>query len=476
MSLRFSQTLQAELMYVAVPLRINGELLGIVRTAQTTSAISHIIGEIQGQIIIAGIIVALLAAVISLWMSRRITRPLTDLREGAEHFAQGDFSHRLPTSQSEEIAALSESMNFMAAQLDDRIRTIIRQRNEIEAILVSMVEGVIAVDTDERLISLNRAAAELLDLDKEEAIGQSIQEAVRNIHLQDLVHDILEQQETLETEIILGPNLDERYIHANGTLLRDARGNLIGVLIVLNDVTRLRRLEKVRQEFVANVSHELKTPVTSIKGFVETLLDSAGDEGERQRFLKIIARQADRLNAIIDDLLILSRIEQMVDARHVSLSEHRLLEIIADAVEACEVRATRKSITVNVDCPENLAAPVNAALLEQALINLVDNALKYSDSAADVKIVARQESGDAVISVIDTGRGIESEHLPRLFERFYRVEKARSREMGGTGLGLAIVKHIMRAHRGNVTVESTLGSGSTFNLHIPLEASQAAPV
>lgn len=462
-SIRFSRTLQSELVYVALPIKRQDSVVGAIRTSVPVNDVNEIVSSIQSQIAVAGLIVALLAAGVSLLVSRRISRPLVELKQGAERFARGDFNQQLPVPNSEEIGALADAMNHMAAELDDRIRTILEQRNEQEAVLASMVEGVLAIDTNECLIDFNEAAAELLHLDHDQAIGQSIQEAIRNPNLHQLVATIFERQAPVENEIILY-DPEERYLQATGTILRDSSRRQIGALVVLNDVTRLRRLERVRQEFVANVSHELKTPVTSIKGFVETLIDNNLESEDRQRFLGVVARQADRLNAIIDDLLQLSRIEQDVEARKIVLENHPIHEILNHAVQACEVAAGQKNTTISMHCEEELTGQVNPALLEQAVINLIDNAIKYGDNGATVAVSAELLDGELVISVTDTGRGIGPEHLPRLFERFYRIDRARSREHGGTGLGLAIVKHIMRAHGGRVEVESEIGNGSTFRL------------
>jgi signal transduction histidine kinase len=232
---------------------------------------------------------------------------------------------------------------------------------------------------------------------------------------------------------------------------------------------RLRRLETVRQEFVANVSHELKTPITSIKGFVETLLDGAAENPhDARKFLEIVSRHADRLNSIIGDLLLLSRIEQGGD-RALEFGEVRLREVLRAAVEACAGKAAAKDISVYLECPTELAVRANPPLLEQAVVNLIDNAVKYSEPGAPVHVegAAGDEGGGAVILVRDRGPGIAPEHLPRLGERFYRVDKARSRQIGGTGLGLAIVKHIAQAHGGRVTIESRPGEGSVFRIHLP---------
>ncbi|MBD3401848.1 HAMP domain-containing protein [candidate division GN15 bacterium] len=475
-SIRSSKTLLTELMYVAVPLFWQGEQVGAVRAAVPTNAINQILSEIQNQIVIAGGIVALIAGIVGLWVANRISQPLVELKRGAERFARGEFKRKLPIPNSEEIGALAEAMNRMAAELDDRIRTVLRQRNEQEAVLASMVEGVVAVDTEERLINFNQAAATLMLFDPAVSVGQHLTSAIPNKDLHDLITNIFDQQQPVEGEIVVQDDGEERYLMANGSILRDPQRGQIGALVVLNDVTRLRRLERVRQEFVANVSHELKTPVTSIKGFVETLLDGPGGDPDRRRFLEIIARQADRLNAIIEDLLNLSRIEQDVESRKIVREHQPLRDILTHAIQACEVAAGAKDIDVTLTCNASLSAPVNAALLEQAVINLVDNAIKYSDEGQTVQVRASLAEWDVVISVIDNGRGIEPEHLPRLFERFYRVDKARSRQMGGTGLGLAIVKHIIRAHNGRITVESQPNKGTRFDMHLPLTPEEVPPL
>jgi two-component system phosphate regulon sensor histidine kinase PhoR len=255
--------------------------------------------------------------------------------------------------------------------------------------------------------------------------------------------------------------------------LRDGEGPPIGVLIVFHDITRLRRLENVRRDFVANVSHELRTPITSIKGFVETLLEGPlEDTRDVERFLRIVLRQANRLNAIIGDLLILSRIERGADEATIELGMESVREVLAAAIEMCEQRASSKQIDIELDCPEDLTARINPHLLEQAVVNLVDNGIKYSPAGASIRVRAFCEAEGVAIAVEDQGCGIEAKHLPRLFERFYRVDQARSRELGGTGLGLAIVKHIALAHQGTVDVESVLGVGSTFTIRLPSPVSR----
>jgi two-component system phosphate regulon sensor histidine kinase PhoR len=331
-----------------------------------------------------------------------------------------------------------------------------------------MVEGVMAVDPQERVISLNAAAAALLAADPDQVKGRGLQEVIRNTDLRRFVTRALACDQPIEDDVVLRSD-EERVLQARGTSLRDARGRPIGAVIVLNDVTHLRRLENIRRDFVANASHELKTPITSIKGFVETLLDGAlHSPDDTERFLRIIARQADRLNAIIEDLLCLAKIEQTATAADVVLQTCRLRDVLQAAIGECVPRATERQIAIRLSCEAELLAQANPALLEQAVMNLLDNALKYSDPESEVHVEALRQGRETLIHVHDQGCGIEEEHLDRLFERFYRVDKARSRKLGGTGLGLAIVKHIVNAHGGHVTVVSSPGQGSTFTIHLPL--------
>jgi len=258
---------------------------------------------------------------------------------------------------------------------------------------------------------------------------------------------------------------DERVLQMHGAQLSDADKKRIGALVVCNDVTRLLRLENLRRDFVANVSHELKTPITSIKGYVETLLpELEASQPHFREFLEIVLKQANRLQAIVEDLLTLSRIEQESRREEISLSAGPLKPVLAEAIESCAAKAADKPVVISLVCPDDLSAMINAPLLEQAISNLLDNAIKYSRPESTVRVEAESTTEAILIRVIDSGAGIPEQHLPRLFERFYVIDKARSRKMGGTGLGLAIVKHIVQSHGGQITVASRLGQGSVFTI------------
>jgi two-component system phosphate regulon sensor histidine kinase PhoR len=468
-AVRYSETLRQDMMYVAVPATEDGRLTTVIRTAVPLTRVNNALASLYGSIAISATVVAVLAAVIGLYVSRRISGQMREIKVGAERMAAGDFTHKLHVPRVEEFASVAESINQMGEELDGKLRTLTHERNEREAVLSSMVEGVLAVDTDERVIAVNAAAARLLDTDPASAEGKTIQEVVRNPDLQHVVAQTLGGHRPVEADIVLRVGAEERNLQANGTLLHgDDGGDDVGAVVVLNDVTRLKRLEAVRRDFVANVSHELKTPVTSIKGFAETLEDGALDDpAAAHRFVRIISGQADRLNSIIEDLLALSTLEQSGDSPLLQLEEADLCDVIAVALEVCGPKAEAKSIELREDCPGLLLARVSPPLLEQAVVNLIDNAVKYSAEGSTIVVTLEETSDEVVVSVTDEGQGIAGEHLPRLFERFYRVDKARSRDLGGTGLGLAIVKHVAQIHGGRVSVDSVVGRGSTFRIHLP---------
>jgi two-component system phosphate regulon sensor histidine kinase PhoR len=466
-SIRYSNTLRQQMIYVALPLQKNQTILGVIRTSVPITSIIRELRSIQTKIALGGLLIAVLAAWISLLISRRISRPLEEMKKGADRFAAGDLSHRLTMPDSEELASLADALNQMAAQLDRRIKTVISQRNELETVLSSMMEGVIAVNNDERIIRMNEAAAGFFDCDPEICQGRDLQEVIRNSALQQFVRSALSNREPKEDDIIVYLNA-ESTLNLKSSPLLDANKESIGTLVVFSDVTQLRRLENMRRDFVANVSHEIKTPLTAIKGFVETLhRGKVDDPQEAGRFLGIIQKHADRLSSIVEDLLSLSRIEQEDEGKTIKLEQGNVNDVFQSATQICRSKAEEKNITIRPVCEENISAKFDTTLLEQAVVNLLDNAIKYSEPKSTILLKAHRSNSEIRISVEDQGIGIAQKHLPRLFERFYRVDKARSRNLGGTGLGLAIVKHIAQAHGGHITVESTLGVGSAFTIHLP---------
>ena len=375
---------------------------------------------------------------------------------------------RAPVPDPRELAELADSFNRMAEQLQRRIGVLIQNNNEQKAVLASMAEGVLAVDSQERVISMNTASRRLLGLDGSQAQGRRLAEVVRNADLSRFVTRALACEEPVEADVVLMGDR-QRVMQAHGSALHDSEGRPIGAVIVLNDVTDFRRLEHIRRDFVANVSHELKTPITSIKGFVETLLDGAmHDPVDAERFLRIVAKQADRLHAIIEDLLSLSKIEQGEDADAIALDLAPICGTLEAAAYTCQTAAKEHDISVSLECPDESASQHQRHVAGAGGRQPARQRDQVQRSGPRRSRLWAEATGDEVlIHVADRGSGIADEHAARIFERFYRVDRARSRKLGGTGLGLAIVKHIVQAHHGRVTVESTLGVGSTFTIHLP---------
>jgi two-component system phosphate regulon sensor histidine kinase PhoR len=466
-SVRYSPTLHQNMMYVAIPLTGGGDKSAVLRIAVSLSLIDKTLSEIYGKIIIAGIIIAVFAILISIAVSRRISRPILELGKGAANFAKGNFTRKLAIPDIDEIGELAGSMNYMADELNRRMREILDQRNRQNAILSSMMEGVIAVDAEGRLISMNRSAAALLNAPKAYE-GRFFQELVRNAALQNFIDAVLSEKQTVEKELSFFDS-EQHHLYVRGTVLNDPEGACIGALLVINDITRLKKLENLRSEFVANVSHEIKTPLTAIKASVETLLDADIGKEDTAQLLKIIGRHTERLSSIVDDILSLSKLEDDKNKDAGKFSETLVENVIEAAISDCREKAELKQIVFVVNSNKSIVGLMNGSLIEQALVNLIDNAIKYSEPQSSVEIESFRGNGNILISVRDHGCGISDKHISRVFERFYRVDKARSRKLGGTGLGLAIVKHIANVHGGKVEVESAVGKGSKFTIILPGE-------
>lgn len=468
-SRRYSATTNQNMLYVAIPLVADDRIRGVLRTAIAGTTLDKTLNRLFRRIGLGFLVVSALAAWVSLLTARRLSRPLEEMTSGALRFAAGDFSKKIVVAGSDEVGSLAQAMNRMVTELDLRLKEAENRRNELETVVASMLEGVIAVDLEAKVLYMNGAAARQLDVSRFEARGGNILEVVRNIDLLRLIQKTLAVDAPVEGTVILNRGReDERVLQMHGAQLFDADRQRIGALIVCNDVTRLLRLENLRRDFVANVSHELKTPITSIKGYVETLLSEVEDNQPHFReFLGIILKQSNRLQAIVEDLLTLSRIEQETSREEIRLTAGSIKEVLAEAIEACAAKAADKPVEISLACPDQLSAGINAPLLEQAISNLLDNAIKYSRPGSTVRVEGEASPGGVVIRVSDSGPGIPEQHLPRLFERFYVIDKARSRKLGGTGLGLAIVKHIVQLHGGQVTAASQMGRGSIFTITLP---------
>lgn len=474
-AIRFSKTLGHHRLYVALPLMdAQNQVTQVLRLSLATSAVDEALSRIRLKIYSVVIVVIFFASFVAYWAARRISYPITKIQKEAEQLANEQYVEPFDIGDyrvSSEMAGLATTFNAMARQIQQRMETIRRQNNELEAVFSSMKEPVVAINTEERILRINRAAARLFSLDPKKVVGQFFPGLIRNQHLQILVDSVMGSSTTVSEEILVFDGIKDKPLRTRVTPLLDINQNPVGILIVMTDMSRINRLENLRRDFVANVSHELKTPITSIKGYVETLLDGAiDDRRDAEQFLHVINRQTERLNSIVDDLLTLSRIEQKDE--DMPLDKGALLPILQSAVQACNHVSLEKGMSISLDCSPDLEAEVNDALLEQSVINLLTNAITYSPKNSPIRINAREivdEKGNKqiAIEVHDQGIGIEKIHQERIFERFYRCDKARSRDSGGTGLGLAIVKHIAHSHGGSVAVDSVAGKGSTFTIFLP---------
>ncbi len=437
----------------------------------------------HGPLITASLIFVL-GAVVSLFFSRQYTARVERLKNFSHRIATGDFRPLPPESPHDELAGLADSLNETAAQMERTILSLSSERNRSGAILRSMVEGVAVIDAHEKLVFCNRAFSEILNVDLASSEGRPLIEIVRNSELIGLIRRALSSEEGLQTDITMGIvqlrsfSVTAAPVNALDMSLPVSEGGSGGVLraaekpsgavVVLHDVTELRRLERVRQDFVANVSHEFKTPLTAIQGFAETLLGGAIDDTRNnRRFLEVIREHAARLARLTDDLLKLARIE--AGKLEVQFFPVNVMELIESCTDTTLLKAARKQIAIEIDLQQGLPSiRGDASLLRDVLQNLLDNAIQYTPEGGHIRVNAIAGPREVIFTVADTGIGIPLAEQERIFERFYRVDPARSREAGGTGLGLSIAKHIVEAHGGRLSVESEIGSGSKFSFSVPL--------
>ena len=451
-----------------IPLIQNGEIKGHLHIEKS---LKFVHADLHFILLFMGLFMLVLLTsffLLNYALLKKLIHPLKSMKNYALKMAEGDFSKIMviKESQYKEIKQLGRALNKMKEQLEGRIQTIIKNKNEKEAVFSSMIEGVLTVDLNGKIIDLNKATRKLFELKTNYPYkGYPLKRLIKNKPLLKFTEKLLKENSPIDQEIDFE---DHKIIRLQGAPLK-SMDKKIGALLVLNDITRLKKLERHRKDFVANVSHELRTPLTAILGFIETITEGKVDDKETQnRFMSIIQKQANRLYAIIEDLLDLSRIEKEAEGEghRIEMKNQDVKNILEMALLSCQLKANKKNISLEIICPELLKGNVNAILLSRAISNLIDNAIKYSQDNSKVTISAFKNDHKLILSVKDQGHGIDEEHHERLFERFYSVDKARSKELGGSGIGLAIVKHISLAHGGQVQVQSKVGKGSTFSLHL----------
>jgi two-component system phosphate regulon sensor histidine kinase PhoR len=461
-SIRHSATLDENMLYVAVPVRDGA---GVLRVALPLTEVHRRLMEFQKDLLKAGAAALLVALGVALISVQRISRPLRELVALAGRIGSGQRDAAPSLDSRDEFGRLARAFGEMADRIEEKVAELSRERTQLTAILSSLIEGVIALDDQGRLLFLNPAAEQFFGVLSSEVKGRTFLEGLRQSPLNDVLSQALQEKRPITREISVHTPAERTLsVHA---MLVNYGGSQTGVLAALHDITELRKLENVRREFVANVSHELKTPLTSIKGYAETLLEGAIDDPKHNRaFLQTIHEHTNNLSRLIDDVLNLSTIEAQRMTYRLEAVDFK--EVTGRIIQALEPMAKARRISLLTDLPETLPnVRADREKLAQIVMNLVDNAIKFNKDGGEVRITGELKNGMVHFAVSDTGRGIPPEDLPRVFERFYRANKDRSHEIPGTGLGLAIVKHLVEAQKGTVTAESTPGLGTTVRFTLP---------
>jgi len=463
-SKRYSETLGVHLIYIACPIKTK-DFTGVLRLSVPLVEIQEMnrtIADYSMIGILFGVIIAIIAAFI---FSKKFSRPIRQLVYAAEEIAKGNYNKKVYVDGDEEIEKLATSFNYMAKELKYSIFQLKHKNIQLESIMNSMINGIIAVDSGLHIMLMNPVAYKIFSVKEDYVYGKLFYEVVRNSKILEALERSVQNQESIVDELELDEQTKILRIYTSPITLTEQGERIIGTLLVIQDITQIRKLEQMRSDFVSSVSHELKTPLTSIRGFVDTLKNGALENQKvAERFLDIIDIETERLYRLIQDILSLSEIEtREVD---IDMSMQDMNELIDEVFAILRPKAEEKGIALEKDIEDRIFFYCNADRMKQILINLIDNGIKYTEKGK-VKLICKTEQDTLKVIVEDTGIGISKEHIPRLFERFYRVDKGRSRKMGGTGLGLSIVKHIVKLYDGTIEVNSKEGVGSIFTVTLP---------
>jgi two-component system phosphate regulon sensor histidine kinase PhoR len=463
-SKRFSTTKKIHMLYMALPLK-NIRTVGFLRFSMPLSDLEFVTSKMRKIIVAAFVLALILTLVFGYFISFMVSRPILEMLSIAKNLAKGDFSRKIRLRQKDEIGDLAHALNYMSAELKNKMSKIIYEEAKLDAVISSMFEGVLITDEKGRVLMMNPTLRKLFLVDSAPE-GKRPIEIMRNNIIQDIVDAIIKDQKRITTEEVFANISEEKIMKiSGGPIVKN--GLMEGSILVFHDITELKKLERVRQDFVANVSHELKTPLSNIKGYAETLLGGAlNDKSNSHDFTGIIYRESDRLAKLIEDLLDLSGIESgKMRMVLLPINIGQTLRKVSDILNR-SVRDKRIKLEISV-LPGTPLILANEGRITQVLLNLIDNAIKFTSEDGSIKISVYGKDGFVQVDISDTGVGIPEKDIPRIFERFYRVDKAHSRDLGGTGLGLSIVKHIVQAHKGEVWVASIPGQGSTFSFTIP---------
>ncbi|MFZ5987073.1 MAG: two-component system histidine kinase PnpS [Bacillota bacterium] len=463
--LRFSKTLGYDFEYVAVPIESHNMVVRVSVPLTQLNNIENIIFIYSVIGIVSGLIIT---AVLALRFSHSITKPIIEIISASKEIASGNYSKRVKIKSRDELNDLSKAFNEMALKLERTIADLKDKNIKVDTIINSMQNGIVAVDNRYKILLINSIACDMFGVkNNPKLIGMNILNVIRNNQLNNMLNSTITSNKTLISEAVITLPEDKVFrIYTNPIKSKDKINTNLGGIAFIQDITNIKKLEQIRTEFVSNVTHELKTPLTSIRGFIETLRNGAiEDKKVAYRFLEIIDIEAERLYVLINDILQLSEIE----TKHVdsNIDTYNLKSIVDETVSILQPVAEKKGVTLNSEVDKSINLKVNRDRIKQLLINLIDNGIKYNREIGSVSVSAYKLQGKVLIRIKDSGIGIDKEHLPRIFERFYRVDKGRSRNMGGTGLGLSIVKHVVNLYNGDIKVISEPGKGTEFIIQFP---------
>lgn len=461
---RYSKTMKQTYLYSAVPIN-TGDLNGVLRVSVPLSYLKTLDNKLVNSITISILICLLIAIVVAIYFAKVLSKPIDEISKAAEEISNGNYSIKIYTRETDQIGQMAQAFNVMTTNLKATMKKLTRKNMELEAILSSMNSGVVAIDNTNAILFHNEAFADIIEESNKNFVGKSLYNVIRNAIIFDAIDTVQNGEESVVKEGYLNLGKD-KLLRVTATQIIKENHHCAGVLIILEDITEFKKLERIRSDFVSNVTHELKTPLTSIRGFIDTLKEGAiKDEAVAKKFIDIIDIEAERLSNLIQDILLLSEIESKVDY---DVADCDVNEVVRSVIELLQPKLTDK---VSLEfTPDTTIRPItcNANRIKQLLINLLDNALKYTEEGR-VQVDCMDNGENLVIRVSDTGIGIEEKYLSRIFERFYRVDKGRSRKKGGTGLGLSIVKHIVELYNGKIHVESQVSVGTVFEISIPYQ-------
>jgi two-component system phosphate regulon sensor histidine kinase PhoR len=470
-SIRFSQTIGVDTLYVAITMKSKSQITGYVRLARPLHDVQNAIEQVYQSIFLAMMVAAVIALFIALFFSYRLAAPIRALERFTERLRKGDPVETVFLETSDETKKLADNINYLVDELRSQIRQASEEKSKLMTAFTSMTEGVLILDAEDKIEFINSALSNMLSEQYGDISGKTLMAAFRDVDLQKAFLKFKETHAIVSEEVNLG-SIEQVTLNVSISSVYDYPGEE-KVMLVFHDVTRLKKLEKIRVDFVANVTHEIRTPLTAIIGYLETIQAEATTSNEdMKKFIAISLKQAGRLNRLVEDLLVISKIE--LGEIKCNFEEVSIRDAFEGAIPLIEAKAGIKKINIHNNVQENLLCVwADRDRLTQILVNILDNAVKFTPEEGSVFIEAGQKDNYAVLTITDTGIGVPKEQVQRLGERFYRVDRSRSRDLGGTGLGLSIVKHLMLAHGGKMEIESQLGRGTKVSLYFPLKQSNS---